>query len=352
MNHKRKVIIYVSVLFLILIVFAAGAGTISTRVADIARNLSSRPSLVSFSVTGCRSLSVSYEEGVVDASFGVSPSVFADAVREAEGIWEKGSGDDLFIRKDGGEVAINLIFDERQEETNRLKELLGSIETQREKFDALKAEYESMISLLLPVEGAYLRAKEEYESLVEELNSTIGLYNLRKKEYEEDVAYWNERGGAPKKEYDRLVKEYDDVRILYNQISMREVVAKEAFAVLEEKTDAYNLEAGKVNTVGGILSRIAAGLNEDASSYNRIQGDRDEFVTGLYSVKNGVRKIDVYQFYDYRELVIVLAHEMGHALGLGHASDPASIMYPKIGEQSLELSAEDISMLKELCSER
>jgi hypothetical protein len=139
---------------------------------------------------------------------------------------------------------------------------------------------------------------------------------------------------------------------LYNQISSREAVVQESFGELEEKTAVYNAKASEVNTVGGILSRLAEKLNEDASAYNKFQGGRDEFVTGIYSAKNGVRKIDIYQFYDYRELVIILAHEMGHALGLGHAITPDSIMFPKINGQSLELSEEDITMLKELCLDK
>jgi len=348
---KKRAIIYASVLFGVLIVFAISVRTLSSKVGEFIRNASNSP-IISFSTAGCGSPSVSYGVGEVDQTFGVSSEIFKDALGEAESIWEKGSGDDLFSYSGDPEVVVNLVFDERQAETNYLKEILGSIESNKDKLEALKKEYEKLTAEIIPIEVEFSEAKKEYEALVNELNSTIALYNVRKEAYEESVAYWNKRGGAPKKDYERLVKEYDDVRILYGQVSMRDDLAKASFDDLRIKADAYNIEAGKINTVAGIINRLAERLNESATDYNKLQGDRDEFVTGLYTSVGGKETIDIYQFYDYRELVIILAHEMGHALGLGHGSDQNSIMYPKVGDQPLSLSSEDVSMLKEVCSKK
>lgn len=348
---KKRAVIYASVLFAVIIVVAVGIKTLSSSVGEFIRNASNSP-IISFSSAGCGSVSVSYGVGEVDQTFGVSPEIFRDALREAEGIWEKGSGDDLFSYSNDPKVVVNLVFDERQAETNYLKETLGSIESNKDKLEALKGEYEKLAAEIIPIESEFADAKKEYEALVNELNSTIALYNVRKETYEESVAYWNKRGGAPKKDYERLVKEYDDVRILYGQVSMRDELAKASFETLKVKADAYNIEAGKINTVAGIINRLAERLNESAVDYNKLQGERDEFVTGLYTSSGGKETIDIYQFYDYRELVIILTHEMGHALGLGHGTDPNSIMYPKVSDQPLSLSAEDVNMLKEVCSKK
>lgn len=41
----------------------------------------------------------------------------------------------------------------------------------------------------------------------------------------------------------------------------------------------------------------------------------------------------------------VLAHELGHAAGLGHRSDPSSVMYPEIRWTLVELPGHDVSAL-------
>lgn len=304
----------------------------------------------------CRIDPVFYRIENVDQGFGVSADVFAKAIEEAEGVWESAVGRDIFIsRKDDGDnnnIAFNLVFDERQTETILLKGLFEGIGSEENQFEEVKKEYDLLAKELIPLEEEIKKLNEQYEILREDLLASVSLYNAKKKDYEDAVAFWNERGGAPKKEYNKLVKEKDDVDILYRQIVSKEARLKTLRNDLEEKISAYNELAGRINTLGGILNRMAASLNADVSSYNRIQADREEFVTGSYEVEGGNKSINVYQFYDYRELVIIIAHEMGHALGVDHALNENSIMYPKITYQEAKLSAEDINLIMKVCANR
>jgi predicted Zn-dependent protease len=56
---------------------------------------------------------------------------------------------------------------------------------------------------------------------------------------------------------------------------------------------------------------------------------------------------------DEDELMLVLAHEMGHALGIGHVDNPQSVMYRLMGNQArpgLELTEDDRYALMDICN--
>ena len=81
--------------------------------------------------------------------------------------------------------------------------------------------------------------------------------------------------------------------------------------------------------------------------FNNQFGGTREFTQGDYQGDH----INVYQFRDRAELILVLAHELGHALQLDHVENPASIMYYLMGEQPPEsrLSAEDLEAFAQTC---
>ena len=64
----------------------------------------------------------------------------------------------------------------------------------------------------------------------------------------------------------------------------------------------------------------------------------------------GSQRIDIYEYSNRTELVRVLAHELGHALGLGHVEDAEAIMYKVNQGKRLILTQDDIAELRAVCS--
>lgn len=263
---------------------------------------------------------IRYSLGTFDARFGLTEEEFLAEVATAEKVWEDVLGKDLFSFAEDAPFKINLVFDERQAQTIEGKKLAESL-------DKAKAAQQTLTEKNKAALGAYDAALMEYEAL-------LVSFKTRLKEYNEEVDVWNKKGGATREAYEKLGEESKTLENSQN--------------TLEAKREKVNGLANTVNRFSKEQVQVVDKYNDQVDGYVKLYGEPRNFDQGDYIQTT----INIYQFDDASHLRLVLAHELGHALGIGHVEGPISIMYPIMGGQDITLlraTSIDESALRESC---
>ncbi len=245
---------------------------------------------------------------------------FLPQVLEAEKLWEKSANRDLFTYTESEGIPVNLVFDERQERANEEAEYRDVLESKEDMSDSVKDNYESLL--------------KEYESLKKKYESRVSTYEAKLATYNREVSMWNEKGGAPQ----NIFKELEETkRELAREVDSLNTLSKQLNVIVQQ-----------MNTLGARGNSLISDYNEVVEEYNDRFSEGGEFTQGDYQAQ----VINIYQFDSIDELIIVLAHEFGHALGIGHVTEETSIMYHLMEKQTLAIGVanEDVAALTLACS--
>jgi len=263
---------------------------------------------------------VSYSIGALDPRFKITPETALKEAKAAEAIWEKAAGKNLFDYNPNSAFKINFIYDDRQARTDELKQLTGDLQITEKQYESIGQQSTALARDYDAKHAAYIAASAKLQSDLDQ--------------YNKEVDTWNTQGGAPPAEYAKLQAE----KAALNQRA----------AELETSRQNLNALASQINLLANKGQNIAADYNSNVSTYNQKFGTSTVFDEGIYSGKD----INIYQFKGMNDLELVLTHEMGHALGLSHVTDPKSVMYYLMQDQNLNtiaLGTADIAELKAVC---
>lgn len=239
---------------------------------------------------------VTFKVDKVDPQFKITKNEFIRITQEAAGKWNKAAGKKLLSFNSQGVLSINLIFDERQSLRSNVYKLKQSIEEDQNNLKPTIQEFDNL--------------KIVFEKRLNELNRQI----------EE----WNKKGGAPEEEYNRLLREQDDLKIMADKLN---AMARD----LNQSALEYNT---KINN-----------LKEAVNSYNLTVHTKPE--GGIYDPNRD--RIEIYFGDDREELKSILMHEMGHALGLVHSPNSKSVMYSKSVTGKNQITEGDVKALNLAC---
>lgn len=263
---------------------------------------------------------LTYRLGEFDVRFNISRDEAKQALLEAEAVWEKPAGRDLFTYDESSTFPVNFIFDDRQERT--LAE-----EAQREALDTKEA-------TSAEINAAYIKLTKEYTDLQTAYKLKADRYEAKLNQFNATVAEYNEDGGAPPKEFEKL--------------EATKAVLKREEGELDRQAKTLTNLATEINELSDRGNRIVEQYNQSVQTYNKNFGHGGEFTQGDYQGES----ITIYKFSDRIELATVLAHEFGHALGIGHVEGSSSIMYYLLEEQpsDLRISPEDMAAFAAVCT--
>lgn len=241
-----------------------------------------------------------YSIGTIDSRFNISEEDFLSATQEAASLWKNDKGETLFVYDPEAPLTISLVYDERQYLNTQIDTLNEKVEEQKDSLKPGIAEYE--------------RRAAAFKSRNAALNERIN--------------YYNNQGGAPEEEYNKLIQEQKSLQVEAEEL-------QQMAASLNQTTDQYNTQIQQ--------------LDQKVETYNDTLEQKPE--EGLYIREGRNEKILIYFNNTRAELIHTLAHEMGHAIDMPHIDDPTSIMYPKTTD-IVQLSSSDISALAEVCRTR
>lgn len=234
-----------------------------------------------------------------DKKFGISQEYFLSALSDAEAIWEKPYGKELFkytpTSTSSYDLKINLVYDYRQQSTSKLASLGIAVDDSRASYDSLKAKLTTL--------------KAQYETQKSEFSARVQAFNSGDRRDKTEAQY------------------------------------------LQNMEIRLNGMVDEINALVVALNRLVDSLNLSVEKYNTTNAARGEsFEEGVYSSDGIDRKIDIYEFSNRTKLVRVLAHELGHALGLEHVKDPKAIMYEFNQGSNETLTEGDLVELRLKCS--
>lgn len=268
---------------------------------------------------------LTYRITQIDPRFGVSENEVIEAMEKASEAWSEVVNKPVAKYSEQGEIKVQLVYDHRQkfiEEEISFRERLKSKERQ---ISSLKSIYDSKNETFERKLKAYRQQEEAFEEQLKSFNAWV-------KEK-------NRAGGFREHEVSTYEQKQAEIGRLREQINTQK---KE----LNRLDDQLSQRVDKLNEVVDENNRLT-------EAYNQKYSGEKHFIQGEYEAKGSNKRITVYQFMKESELRLVLAHELGHALGIKHVPDKQAVMFDHTQDQTkktLKLTEQDKEAILDVCN--
>jgi len=268
---------------------------------------------------------IRYSLGAIDGRFGLDRPEVRQALTEAVGMWESVTEASLFRLTPGEGMRVAMVFDERQSRARARQRARSELGKSRDELDATREAFQDKQAEL----------KDDWDDFEQRRRA----YEKRQREHERAVQAWQ------KGDVERTKQRRDELNATAEQLKAQ---AKE----LERRQDELEQRRRR-------LEREREAFENQVETFNeRVQAHQEEaerltgFQMGRYEREGADRRIEVFKALNGDELRLVLAHELGHSLGIEHVNAGDAVMNERLGPNNRgreTISPVDRRALAEVC---
>lgn len=262
-----------------------------------------------------------YRIAFIDPRFQLTPEKLIEVSQQAAEIWHQETGKTYFAYDSEALLSINLIYDDHQITKSEQQENLNTLFQKQEQWRIKNEEI--------------VLNKREIDQLSTDFNKKKISLRAEFEQYQQDVIRFNQG----EHQYYRA----DNLKEWQKQLEQKSENIKNESNDLNSKIQLLNLKIKELNQEQSDLAALKTQFKLEQKT------SIEPFHKGLFSQN----QIQIYGYASLNDLRLTLAHELGHALGLKHTTDPKSLMYPRLKEQDIhnfKLTDSDLELLGSIYS--
>jgi DNA repair exonuclease SbcCD ATPase subunit len=255
---------------------------------------------------------VSWRIGRLDPAFDLTLEQAEQAAHAAAAQWNTALGVELFRYDSVDGFPINFAYDERQQQ--------------------------------LLQQALLQRNIARYDSNIDQRGANLMQQSERLKQKQQQFAQQNQQFAAAVEAFERKAQQVTAANRKALQQEQQQLHARQQ--QLQQQASALNDEQQS-------LLREQRYLNDTVADRNALLPLQAPAATtaevGVMEIKGRQRSMTIYAYKTLTDLQLTMAHEFGHALGVGHTEGAASVMHQQLNTAQSRLTPEDIQALKTQC---